>query len=651
MTHPTPALPETLTALFARADELAAQLDAPLSAAAGVPRPEHPRPQLQRSAWLNLNGTWQFEIDRSDTGRERGLLDAELASTITVPFAPETEASGIGDRDFLEAVWYRRTVTIPADWDGLRPILRFEAVDQDATVWANGVEVARHRGGFTPFAADLSQVPGVGAGSEVAVVVRARDPHDQPQARGKQSTWFRPTHANYHRTTGIWQTVWLEGVPADEIRSLRILPSLASTSFSIDVPLSRSTPGTSLEVIASVPGGAEVARASVRADLDLAPHLELAIPAEHVRVWGPGAPELYALQVRLLDGDSGVLDEVRSYAGLRSTSLNAHEYRLNGEKVFQRLVLDQGYWEDTFMTAPSDDAFAADIRLALEAGFNGARLHQKVFEQRMLFWADLHGYLTWGEFGDWGVSGLGPLGDNQQPTASFIGQWVEAVARDINHPSIIGWCPLNETHQILHDRYTQLDTVTQAMYDATKLADPSRPVLDASGYSHRVRGADVYDSHSYEQDPERFRAEQSGLAEGRPFANRRDLAPDEHPFADGEFSLPFAGQPYFVSEYGGIWWNAQEAREIAEAAKAGNNAAESWGYGQRITSEEELYERFEGLTRVLLEDPLMFGYCYTQLTDVFQEKNGVVDFARGRKLDLARLRAIQEQAAAYETEG
>ena len=651
MTHPTPALPETLTALFARADELAAQLDAPLSAAAGVPRPEHPRPQLQRSAWLNLNGTWQFEIDRSDTGRERGLLDAELASTITVPFAPETEASGIGDRDFLEAVWYRRTLTIPADWDGLRPILRFEAVDQDATVWANGVEVARHRGGFTPFSADLSQVPGVGAGSEVAVVVRARDPHDQPQARGKQSTWFRPTHANYHRTTGIWQTVWLEGVPADEIRSLRILPSLASTSFSIDVPLSRSTPGTSLEVIASVPGGAEVARASVRADLDLAPHLELAIPAEHVRVWGPGAPELYALQVRLLDGDSGVLDEVRSYAGLRSTSLNAHEYRLNGEKVFQRLVLDQGYWEDTFMTAPSDDAFAADIRLALEAGFNGARLHQKVFEQRMLFWADLHGYLTWGEFGDWGVSGLGPLGDNQQPTASFIGQWVEAVARDINHPSIIGWCPLNETHQILHDRYTQLDTVTQAMYDATKLADPSRPVLDASGYSHRVRGADVYDSHSYEQDPERFRAEQSGLAEGRPFANRRDLAPDEHPFADGEFSLPFAGQPYFVSEYGGIWWNAQEAREIAEAAKAGNNAAESWGYGQRITSEEELYERFEGLTRVLLEDPLMFGYCYTQLTDVFQEKNGVVDFERGRKLDLARLRAIQEQAAAYETEG
>src|SRR5699024_6675451 len=219
-----------------------------------------------------------------------------------------------------------------------------------------------------------------------------------------------------------------------------------------------------------------------------------------------------------------------------------------------------------------------------------------------------------------------------------VGQWVEAVERDLSHPSIIGWCPLNETHQVRHDRLTQLDDVTQAMYDATKLADPSRPVLDASGYSHRVRGADVYDSHSYEQDVERFRAQQAPLAEGRPWANGLELAPDEMPFAAGSFSLPFAGQPYFVSAYGGIWWNAPEAREAAEAERAGNYAAASWGYGERVRSEEGLYERFEGLTRVLLEDPLMFGYCYTQLTDVFQEKNGVVDFARGRKLDLARLR-------------
>lgn len=651
MNAQTPELPAQLSDLFARAEELAALLDTPASAGPDVPRPEHPRPQLQRPTWLSLNGTWQFEIDQGDSGRERGLLERELAQTITVPFAPETEASGIGNRDFLNAVWYRRTLTVPEEWKGLRPILRFEAVDHEATVWANGIEVARHRGGFTPFSADLSTVPGVGPGSEVEIVLRARDPHDVPQARGKQSTWYHATHASYHRTTGIWQSVWLEGVPHDEIRSLRITPSLAGRAFSIAVPLARSTSGSRLEILASVPGGEEVARAKVRADLDLAPHLQLVIPEEQVRIWGPGAPELYALTARLLAADGAVLDEVRSYAGLRATTLRDHEFRINGEKVFQRLVLDQGYWEESFMTSPTDEAMTMDIRLALEAGFNGARLHQKVFEQRMLFWADLHGYLVWGEFGDWGISGYGPMGDNQQPSAAFIGQWIEAVERDLSHPSIIGWCPLNETHQVRHDRFTQLDDVTQAMYDATKLADPSRPVLDASGYSHRVRGADIYDSHSYEQDVERFRAEQSGLADGAPFANRRELAPDEMPFADGTFSLPFAGQPYFVSEYGGIWWNEQEAREAQEAERAGNNAAESWGYGERVRSEEELYVRFEGLTRVLLEDPLMFGYCYTQMTDVFQEKNGVVDFERGRKLDLARLREIQRQRAAYEQEG
>ncbi|WP_407650885.1 glycoside hydrolase family 2 protein [Brachybacterium halotolerans] len=650
--HAVPELPSHLTDLFARADELAAALDAPSSDGSGdvptgdVPRPEHPRPQLQREAWLNLNGTWQFEIDRGDTGRERGLLERELATEILVPFPPESPASGIGDRDFMEAVWYRRTVSVPASWEGLRPVLHFGAVDHDATVWADGVEVARHRGGFTPFDADLSGV--VSAGGSVEIVVRARDSRHDLQARGKQSVFYEASHATYHRVTGIWQTVWLEGVPEDAIRSLRVVPSLASHSFAIDVPLSRSTPGTRLEAVLGEVGGGAVASAEVRADLDLAPHLEITVPEDQVRVWGPGDPQLYSLELRLVADGGAVLDTVRSYTGLRSTSLRDHEFRINGEKVFQRLVLDQGWWEDTFMTAPSEEAIKGDVRLSLEAGFNGARLHQKVFEERMLFWADVHGYLVWGEFGDWGVSGRGPTGDNQQPTAAFIGQWVEAVRRDINHPAIVGWCPLNETHQVRHDRITQLDDVTQAMYDATKLADPTRPVLDTSGYSHRVRGADVFDSHSYEQDPERFRTEQSGLAEGRPFANRRDLGDGELPFADGSFSLDYEGQPYFVSEYGGIWWNAEEAARAAR--EAGNNASQSWGYGQRISSEEELYERFEGLTDVLLGDPLMFAYCYTQLTDVFQEKNGVVDFQRGRKLDLARLRAVQEKRAAYEEE-
>ena len=615
-----------------------------------IPRPEHPRPQFVRKNWMNLNGTWDFEIDRSDSGIDRGLLERGLEASITVPFAPESELSGIGDTDFLDAVWYRRTVTIPAEWKGLRPILHFGAVDYDATVWANGIEVARHRGGFTPFDADLSGV--AAPGTDVEITVRARDLHHEVQARGKQATWYANTHCQYTRTTGIWQTVWLEAVPPVAVSRLVVTPNLGARSFTVTAPLTSSLPGGHLQVRISDPDGRLVAEQTVPTGYDLAPVLSLGISEADLRLWDVGDPQLYGLEVLLFDGDAEV-DRVSSYTAMRSVGIDGNSFRLNGRRVFQRLVLDQGYWPESLMTAPSDQALVDDIELSLAAGFNGARLHQKVFEERFLFHADLRGYLVWGEFGDWGVSGQGPLGTNQKPDTSFVSQWLEAVRRDINHPSIVGWCPLNETHQVLHDRITVLDDVTRAMFLATKLADPSRPVIDASGYSHRVPETDVYDSHSYEQDPEAFRTEQAGLAEGRPYVNRAaTLGEIGLPHGRTDYSLPYAGQPFFVSEYGGIWWNEQEAAAEAQGrakrGSAGNDQADSWGYGDRIRSEEEFYERFEGLTNVLLDDPNMFGYCYTQLTDVFQEKNGVYDFKRGEKLDIERLRRIQQRPAAYE---
>ncbi|MGQ1839253.1 glycoside hydrolase family 2 protein [Kocuria turfanensis] len=622
------------------------------SGAAGISRPEHPRPQFVREQWLNLNGTWDFEIDRSDSGIDRGLLERPLSSTITVPFAPESELSGVGDVDFLDAVWYRRRITVPAEWQGLRPVLHFGAVDHDATVWADGVEVARHRGGFTPFSADLSGV--AGPGDEVEITVRARDLHGEVQARGKQATWYANTHCQYTRTTGIWQTVWLEGVPPVALTRLQVTPNVAARTLTVVAPLTCNVAAGVLRVRLTTPEGRPVAEGTVATGYDLAPSLVLRVPEEDVRLWDVGDPQLYGLEVALLsEADGAELDRVRSYTALRSVSIDGNSFRLNGRRVFQRLVLDQGYWPESLMTAPSDQALVDDIELSLAAGFNGARLHQKVFEERFLYHADLRGYLVWAEFGDWGVSGQGPVGHNQKPDASFVAQWMEAVRRDVNHPSIVGWCPLNETHQVLHDRITVLDDVTHAMFLATKLADPSRPVVDASGYSHRVPETDVYDSHSYEQDPEAFRREQAGLAEGRPFVNRsRDLGDIGLPHGGREFSVPYAGQPFFVSEYGGIWWNAREAAE-AEAQRAdreavGNDQADSWGYGDRVRSEEEFYTRFEGLTDVLLDDPDMFGYCYTQLTDVFQEKNGLYGFDRGGKFDVERLRRAQQRPAAYE---
>jgi Beta-galactosidase/beta-glucuronidase len=595
-----------------------------------VPRPEHPRPTAVRPLWRCLNGRWEFEIDQGDSGLERGLLHRPLSGEILVPFAPESAASGVGVTDFLEAVWYARDVEIPAEWTGHRVLLHFGAVDHDATVWADGVEVTRHRGGFSSFTADL----GERAGQTVRIVVRARDSRHGVQARGKQSTRYANADCHYTRTTGIWQTVWLEAVPPLHVRSLRITPNLAAGSVTVAAPLSANRPGHRLVVTLADDAG-PVASAESRADLDLTPTVTVIVPPERLRPWSPRDPHLYDVTVRLVGAAGEVIDEVRSYTGIRSVAIDGKRLLLNGEPVFQRLVLDQGWWPDTLMTAPSDEALVRDIELAQAAGFNGARLHQKVFEERFLYHADRLGYLVWGEFGDWGAAGHGPAGDNQQPTASYVTQWLEVLARDHNHPAIVGWCPLNETYQVLHDRITVLDDVTRAMFLAAKLADPTRPVIDASGYSHRVAETDVYDAHLYEQDPARFAELVEGLAEDAPFVNTHE---------DRSISLPYAGQPYFISEFGGIWWDPDAARDPG----AGADRERSWGYGDRVRDEEEWHERFAGLTGVLLADPDMFGYCYTQLTDVMQERNGIYRFDRTPKLDVERVRAAQLRPAASE---
>lgn len=609
-----------------------------------VPRPEYPRPGFVREDWLNLNGTWQFAFDPGDSGLERGLVHQELDGRILVPFCPESELSGIGDTDFHPAVWYRRTVRVPASWAGRRVLLHFGAVDHDATVWADGREVARHSGGFTSFTADLGDVAGAAGGeAEMVIVVRARDARHGPQARGKQATEYANSDCHYTRTTGIWQTVWMEPVPEVHLRRPRITPDLGSGAFHLEVPLSANRPGHRVRARVSDADGATVAETTVRADLDLAPRPVLALPEEGLRPWAPEDPHLYRIRIELLDADGEVVDGAECTAGLRSVAIDGKRLLLNGRPVFQRLVLDQGWYPDGLMTAPDDAALVRDIELSLAAGFNGARLHQKVFEERFLHHADRLGYLVWGEFGDWGASQGRTSRDNQQPTAGFVTQWLEAVERDYSHPSIVGWCPLNETHQELHDRHTVLDDVTRAMFLATKAADTSRPVLDASGYSHRVAETDVYDAHSYEQDPEAFRRQMAGLDKDEPFINPDRAGNPGKRDTDAVWSLPYRGQPYFCSEFGGIWWNPEEA-----AAAAGDDREVSWGYGQRPRNEEEFHERFAGLTAALLDDPHMFGYCYTQLTDVFQEQNGVYRFDRGPKLDVARVRAAQLRPAAFE---
>ena len=600
-----------------------------------LPRPEYPRPQFVRDDWLCLNGKWQFEIDQGDSGLERGLLKRELAQEIMVPFCPESQLSGIAEPDFLNAVWYRRQLRIPDSWAGKRVLLHFQAVDYDATVWVNGVEVGRHRGGFTPFTCDLHSV--AAAGDAITLVVRARDSHYGSQPRGKQAQKYGPHGAIYVRTTGIWQSVWMEPVPETALRRPRITPDLGNSLIRLEQPLSGTRPGMRLRATLADADGI-VATAEAPADSDLSPRLDLAIPAERRRPWSIADPHLYDLAIALLDEKGAVIDKATSYAGLRGVTIDGKAIKINGETVFQRLVLDQGYYPDGIMTAPTDEALRRDIELSIKAGFNGARLHQKVFEERFLYHADRLGYIVWGEFGDWGAREPGAIaGEVQRFGPDFITQWLEALERDYSHPSIVGWCPLNETWQPIMDGITQLDDVTRGLFLATKAMDGTRPVLDTSGYSHRVPESDVYDSHDYTQDPEQFARNQAGLAAGEPYINSGDMRGYLSRFAGNDWSIPYRGQPYFVSEFGGIWWNPQAGED-----------EDSWGYGERPASLEAFYQRFERLCAILLDDPDMFGYCYTQLTDIYQEQNGIYKFDRGQKFDLERIRRAQRRQAAIE---
>lgn len=592
-----------------------------------IPRPEYPRPQFVRPDWLCLNGEWEFEIDVGDSGLERGLRHRPLAQKIIVPFCPESKLSGIHHTDFLNVVWYRRRVTLPSEWTSRDVLLHFQAIDYDATVWVNGTELKRHRGGFTPLTCELKYAPGGEPGQEIEIVVRARDTHRGPQPRGKQSEAYENAICHYTRTTGIWQTVWLEPVPACALQRPRLTPDLAHKSFRLEQRLAGTQRGLRLRAALHDAAGL-IAEQTIAADQDMCPILDLLIPDHKVRLWSPTDPFLYSITIELLDSSGKVLDRAETYAGLRSVTIDGLAVLLNGQPFFQRLVLDQGYYEDGILTAPSDEELRKDIELSLAAGFNGARLHQKIFEERFLHHADRMGYLVWGEFPDWGCGGYGPPYDNMKPGATYISQWLEALERDYSHPCIIGWCPTNEIAQKITDHIYEMDDVITGMFLATKQADRTRPVLDASGYSHRVLETDVYDSHDYTQDPGEFLKLHSGVIAGKPYINRGQ---------GHELSTPYRGQPYFVSEFGGIWWNPHALP-----------GSDSWGYGDRPKNEEEFYTRFEGLCAALLENPGMFGYCYTQLTDVFQEQNGIYGFDRSAKFDLARIRAIQQQRAAIE---
>jgi len=570
-----------------------------------LPRPEYPRPQLARQSWLNLNGTWEFELDPGVSGEQRDFhLGAPYSKKILVPFCPESELSGIGQKDFMLCVWYRRNFDLPEGWQAKRILIHFGAVDYEAKVWVNGKLVGTHRGGYTPFSFEITDLV---RKKDNTVVVRAfDDTRSGLQPKGKQCSDYHSRGVHYTRTTGIWQTVWLEALGPAFLSSFRLYPNVEEGSVTIQPSLVGELQGLTLKIKVTA-NGRKVGEETVNAQSS-AP---LTIKLSERRLWEPGAPFLYDLEFTLLK-ERKTIDEVKSYFGLRKVEIQGNRVLINNRPVFQRLVLDQGFYPDGIYTAPNDEALKKDIEMCMAMGFNGARLHQKVFEPRFLYWADVLGYLVWGEYPNWGL-------DHSDPRAleRMLPEWLEVVNRDFNHPSIITWTPFNETPG------NQNPEFLRTIFRVTKSVDPTRPVHDTSGYIHVE--TDIFSVHCYNQDTVKFRSFFEDF-------KTSDKIWQSRPERDS----PYLGQPYIVDEYGGIWWNP------------GQKDDKAWGYGGRPKSEKEFLDRYRALTETLLFHPKMFGFCYTQLYDIEQEVNGLLTYDRRFKFDPEVIKSINSQPAAYE---
>jgi len=584
-------------------------------------RPEHPKPQFRHDRWLNLNGTWNFDFDFGLSGEEKGWHEdpSGLKKQINVPFCPESKLSGIEYTDFIPAVWYHRSFTIPEEWKGSHIFLHFSAVDYDCKAWVNGKPVGRHYGGASSFSFDITEALVEG---ENQLVVSARDDiRSGIQPTGKQSTQLKSHGCDYTRTTGIWQTVWLEARPESHLEWVKIIPDIDNSCFILTPTIKKYKNGLVFKATL-IADGKETASVSSTAGSGVSSTIDVPNP----RLWSPSDPYLYDLRLELIDNGK-IIDTVHSYAGLRKFHIEGNKFYLNNEIIFLRFVLDQGFYPDGIWTAPSDDELRADIERAMAIGFNGARLHQKVFEERFHYWADKLGYLTWGEYYDWGMDFANPQAlYNQQK------EWREIVIRDMNHPSIVAWTPFNESsggHRADPEAHRRLVSDT---YDMTHQLDPTRPVNDASGWVHVI--TDIYSMHNYEQDPEKFRQH---YAEVTPDARRKFCV------IIPALDIGYEGQPFVVDEYGGTWWDPDEAEKAS-----GTDQKASWGYGNRPESIEEVYRRIEGLTAVLTEHPHIAGFAYTQLTDVEQEKNGIYTYDRRLKFDSNRLKKAFAAPAAIE---
>ena len=569
-----------------------------------IPRSEHPRPDFKRDNWLCLNGAWDFSIG-----------EKSFEKTIIVPYACETPLSGIHDKGFHKTVWYRKTFVLPPEMRDKKILLHFGAVDYACDLWVNGVYIRNHIGGQTSFEADITHV--IHPTEENMIELKVFDDYsDLEMPRGKQFWELHSRSIFYSRTTGIWQTVWLEAVdplylvqchitPEYDERAVRFAYTLSANAKSVSFRISfKGVPAADVTVIP------QSSKGSILIPLD-----QNALQAwsfQEVLSWTPEHPNLFDVSVHV-SGEHGETDRVDTYFGMRKVSVENGKFMLNNREYYQKLVLDQGYWEPSLLTAPSDEDYIKDIELTKAMGFNGVRKHQKVEDPRYLYHADRLGLLVWGEIGSAYVY-------SKEYAIRMYQEWMEAVERDYNHPCIVSWTPLNESWgvpEVKVDKFQQAHC--NALYHMTKSIDGSRLVTENDGWEHTF--GDMLTIHDYSSTGDKLKLHFESLD------SILSLTPSGRSlYSDG---YTYQGQPILVTEYGGVKYGA------------GHDDTKSWGYCQE-TELDAYILKYSELTKALQDSPLVQGYCYTQLTDVEIEENGLLTYRREIKIPLETIRKINE---------
>jgi beta-galactosidase/beta-glucuronidase len=564
---------------------------------------------LERAEWICLDGEWEFALDPE---AEWKVPSAPVWNArIQVPFSPETPASGIGDTGFYRACWYRRRFETPKRNPDERLLLHFGAVDYGAKVWLNGYLVAEHEGGYTPFTTDITDF--LGGDQSQSLVVRAEDdPADLSKPRGKQDWQLEPHSIWYPRTTGIWQSVWLEVVPATYIGHVRWTPNVERWEIGFEARLEgerREGLRLNIKLFAGESMLADDTYAVVAGEV----HRRIALSDPGIDdyrnelLWSPSTPTIIYVEMKLWGGRGNLIDTARSYTALRSIGAQGDKFVLNGRPYPLRMVLDQGYWPDTGLTAPDDDAYRRDVELAKAMGFNGVRKHQKIESPRFLYWADVVGLLVWEEMPS-------AYRFNRTSIERLTREWADVISRDTSHPSIVAWVPFNESWGVpdLPDSPAQRHYV-QGLYHLTKTLDPTRPVIGNDGWESVA--TDIIGIHDYDDQPELV-AKRYGTEE-IPRLFKRERPGGRLLLLEGQQQE----QPIMLTEFGGIAFAPGEA---------------GWGYS-RSDHEEEFSKKYLHLLRVVRSLPIMAGFCYTQFADTYQEVNGLLYADRTPKIPIEHI--------------